>query len=130
MVQWSPAGGSHDIDVRHVERNSDRQETLVPIPHLKVRTHRPSTKIDQLRHVIVGIELPRAALEVEIVVEAKRAILADVRVKLVGVVVAGTHDHAVVVYGIKEGVVGQAAAWVGVDEVGADVSGAVDGLGQ
>ena len=60
----------------------------VVITNLVVGGHLAVAMIDKLVHVIVGVKLPYAALQVQIFVQIDCLLLADGRVKLVGFVEA------------------------------------------
>lgn len=70
--------------------------------HLEVRGDRAPAHVDEFCHVVVGIEGPDAALQVEVLIELEALALADVGVELVGAVVAGPQGDAVIRYIIEE----------------------------
>ncbi|TNN29964.1 hypothetical protein EYF80_059885 [Liparis tanakae] len=104
---WMPAGRERGpasrrrhVDVGHVERNLHRQEGLGRVPdlqgqqqqltdgwtvltYLEVGGDGAPADVDELRHVVVGVEGPDAALEVEVLVELEALVLPDVGVELV-----------------------------------------------
>lgn len=130
MLQRGPASRRRHIDVGDVERNLHRQEGLSRVPnleggggggpgksalcrltragssggdpHLKIGGDGTAADVDQLRHVVVGVEGPDAALQVEVLVELDALGLPHAGVELVGAVVARTQRDAVVGHVIQE----------------------------
>lgn len=70
--------------------------------HLEVGGDGAPADIDELCHVVVGVEGPDAALEVEVLVELDALGLTDVGVKLVGAVVTRPQRDAVVGHVVQE----------------------------
>lgn len=69
---------------------------------LEVGGDRAAADVDELGHVVVGVEGPDAALEVEVLVELDALGLADVGVELVGTVVTGSQGDAVIGHVVQE----------------------------
>lgn len=70
--------------------------------HLEVSGDGAPADVDELRHVIVGVKCPNAALQVEVLVELNSLGLPDVGVELIRAVVSGPQGDAVVGYIIQE----------------------------
>ena len=70
--------------------------------YLEIGGDRAAADVDELRHVVVGVEGPDAALEVEVLVELDALGLPDAGVELVGAVVARPQGDAVVGHVIQE----------------------------
>lgn len=111
MLQRRPAPRRRHVDVGHVERDLHCQEGLRRVPdlkpttsfnsnvskvliktaegpaHLKVRSDGAAADVDELSHVVEGVEGPDAALQVQVFVELDGFSLADVGVELVGPVI-------------------------------------------
>lgn len=64
--------------------------------YLEIRSDGAAADVDELRHVVVGVKGPDAALEVEVLVELDALGLADVGVELVGPVVPRPQRDAVI----------------------------------
>jgi len=72
------------------------------LTHLEVGGDGAPADVDELRHVVVGIEGPDAALEVEVLVELNALVLPDVGVELVRPVVPRPQGDAVVGHVVQE----------------------------
>lgn len=70
--------------------------------NLKVSGDGAPADVDELRHVVVGVEGPDAALEVEVLVKLDALGLPHVGVELVRPVVTGTQGDAVVGHVVQE----------------------------
>lgn len=60
------------------------------VANLEVSSDRPPTYVDKFGHVIVSIESPDAALQIEVFVQLDGSGLTNVGVELVGPIIAGT----------------------------------------
>lgn len=70
--------------------------------HLEISGDGAPADVDELRHVVVGVEGPNAALEVEVLVELDALGLPDVGVELVGAVITRPQRDAVIGYIVQE----------------------------
>lgn len=70
--------------------------------HLKISGDGAPADVDELCHVVVGVEGPDAALEVEVFVKLDALDLPDVGVELVGPVVTRPQRDAVVGHVVQE----------------------------
>lgn len=75
---------------------------LTVLTYLEIGGDGAPADVDELRHVVVGVKGPDAALEVEVLVELDALGLSDVGVELVGPVVTGTQRDAVVGHVVQE----------------------------
>lgn len=70
--------------------------------HLEVGGDGAAADVDELRHVIVGVKSPDAALEVEVLVQLDALGLTHVGVELVRSVITGSQGDAVVGHVVQE----------------------------
>lgn len=70
--------------------------------HLEVSSDGAPADVDELRHVIVGVKGPNAALQVEVLVELNSLGLPDVGVELVWAVISRPQGDAVIGYIVQE----------------------------